>query len=211
MVEGLDDGVGEIVGALKATGQLDNTILILTSDNGPWYQGSPGQARGRKGQSFEGGTHVPFIIHWPKGIAGKRVIPAMAMGTDIMPSLFDWIGLPLPQDRMIDGSSLRSLLEGKSDKAHDFTYFYAGNLLAAISDGRFKYFAKQPYLYTTSNSRLVISSQQGPWLFDLSVDPDESYNVTMKYPEAAGRLKAALEARNDNMASNPRGWVSRVE
>ncbi|KGB54494.1 Sulfatase family protein [Sphingopyxis sp. LC81] len=211
VVEGLDDGVGKIVGALKASGQLDNSIVILTSDNGPWYQGSPGQARGRKGQSFAGGTHVPFIIHWPKGIPGKRAIPAMAMGTDILPSLFDWIGLPLPQDRMIDGASLRPLLDGKSDKAHDFTYFYAGKRLAAVSDGRFKYFAKQPYIYATSNSRLAIASQEGPWLFDLSVDPDESYNVAMKYPDAVRRLKAALEARNANMAGNPRGWVRRAE
>ena len=207
VVEGLDDGLGEIVGALEATGQLDNTIIILTSDNGPWYQGSAGHARGRKGQSFEGGTHVPFVIHWPAGLAGGRTIPAMAMGTDILPTLFDWIGLPLPQDRRIDGSSLRPLLTGKSDKAHDFTYFYAGNLLAAVSDGRFKYFPKQPYIYTPGNARLAFATQEGPWLFDLSVDPDESYNVEMKHPEAAARLKAAAEARNADMASNPRGWA----
>jgi arylsulfatase A-like enzyme len=209
VVEGLDDGVGEIVGALKASGQLDNTILILTSDNGPWYEGSPGHARGRKGESFAGGTHVPFVIHWPKGFAGNREIPAMAMGTDILPSLFDWIGLPLPKDRVIDGSSLRPLLEGKSDKVHDFSYFYAGKFLAAVSDGRFKYFPEQPYLWVTGNSRLAIPSRQGPWLFDLSVDPGESYNVAMKYPEAARRLKAALEVRNADMERNPRGWVSR--
>lgn len=208
VVEKLDDGVGEIVSALEATGQLDNTIIILTSDNGPWYQGNSGQSRGRKGQTFEGGMRVPFLIHWPAGFAGNRVIPAMAMGTDIMPTLFDWIGLPLPQDRVIDGSSLRPLLEGTAKKAHDFTYFYAGNLLSAVSDGRFKYFPRQPYLYAISNSRWAVPSQEGPWLFDLSVDPDESYDVTMKYPQDAVRLKAALDARNKAMTDNPRGWVN---
>ena len=206
VVEKLDDGVGDIVSALNANGQLENTIIILTSDNGPWYQGSAGQSRGRKGQTFEGGMRVPFLIHWPAGLAGKRIIPAMVMGTDIMPTLFDWIGLRLPQDRVIDGSSIRPLLEGKADTVHDFTYFYTGSFLSAISDGRFKYFPKQPYVYTISNSYWGIPSQEGPWLFDLTVDPNESYNVSMKYPQDAARLKAALEVRNRAMKENLRGW-----
>jgi arylsulfatase A-like enzyme len=206
VVETLDDGVGRIVGELKRTGQLDNTIIILTSDNGPWFEGSPGHARGRKGQTFEGGMHVPFVIHWPAGLRGGRTIDTMAMGTDVVPTLFDWIGLPLPRDRTIDGTSLRPLLEGKAPPVQRLTWFYAGKGLMAVSDGRFKYHPNQPYFYTTSNSNLPLPAPQGPWLFDLSVDPDESYNVAMKYPEVEARLKAALDSRNREMAANPRGW-----
>lgn len=211
VIEGLDDGVGHIVETLKQTGQYDNTIIILTSDNGPWYQGSSGQQRGRKGQTFEGGMRVPFLIHWPAGVAGNRTVSAMAMGTDIMPTLFDWLGLPLPKDRKIDGSSLRALLEGKSGSAHAITYFYASTELMAVSDGRFKYHAAQPYSYVISNSRIAVPSTQGPWLFDLSVDPDESYDVATKYPETAAKLEAALNAKNEETKANPRGWVSEAQ
>ncbi len=206
VVEGLDRGVGEIVAALKETGAFDNTIIILTSDNGPWFEGSPGAFRGRKGQTFEGGMHVPFLISWPKGLAGARNLPAMAMGTDIAPTLMDWLALPPPNDRTIDGGSLRPLLEGKAASAHPFTYYYAGNRLMAVSDGRFKYHDKQPLAYVVSNLRLNPATQKGPWLFDLSVDPDESYDIAMTRREDTARLKAALDARNREMAANLRGW-----
>ena len=206
IVEGLDDGVGRIVAALKANGQYDNTIIILTSDNGPWYEGSAGAMRGRKGQVYEGGMRVPFLIHWPKGLAGGRQLDAMAMGNDVVPTLLDWIGLQPPADRVIDGKSLRPMLEGRAAAVHDLLYFYSGNRLMAVSDGRFKYHDKGPYHYLVSGVGFSLPTQQGPWLFDLSVDADESYNVAMKHPEIATRLKAALDARNAEMKSNPRGW-----
>lgn len=206
IVEGLDDGVGRMVAALKASGQYDNSIIILTSDNGPWYEGSAGAMRGRKGQVYEGGVRVPFLIHWPQGLAGGRQIDAMAMGSDIVPTLLDWLGLPVPSDRAIDGLSLRPMLEARAQKTHDLLYFYSGRRLMAVSDGRFKYHAVAPYLYVISGAGFGLPSQQGPWLFDLSVDADESYNVAMKYPDAAARLKAALDAKNAEMQRNPRGW-----
>jgi len=207
VVESLDDGVGSIMAALKESRQLDNTIVILTSDNGPWYEGNPGNFRGRKGQTFEGGMHVPFLISWPTGLEGGRTIPAAAIGTDIAPTLYDWLGLPLPADRTFDGISLRPLLEGKATSANDLIYYYASTGLMAVSDGHFKYHKAQPIIHVVSNMRFTMATQEGPWLFDLSVDPQESYNVAMKYPAEAARLKAALEARDKEVAANPRGWV----
>ncbi len=206
VVEGLDRGVGEIVTALKQTGAFENTIIILTSDNGPWFEGSPGLNRGRKGQTFEGGMHVPFFIHWPKRLQGGRTIPAMAMGSDLTPTLIDWLALPKPTDRVIDGTSLRPLLEGKASAAAGIYYFYSGNRLMAVSDGRFKYHAQQPIAYVVSGLRLNPPRQKGPWLFDMSVDPDESYNVAMKYPDVAKRLKGALDRRVTEDQTNLRGW-----
>ena len=205
VVEGLDRGVGEIVAALKKTGQFENTIIILTSDNGPWYEGSPGPNRGRKGQTFGGGTHVPFFIHWPRGLTGGRTIPAMAASNDIFPTLLDWLGLPAPNDRIIDGQSIRPLLEGKA-VAPRFTYHYAGKRLMTVSDGRFTYHDQHPYIYPISGMNFMVATQRGPWLFDLSTDADESYNVSMRYQKDAGRLKAALDARVGEDKANPRGW-----
>ena len=207
VVESLDDGVGRVVAALKDTGQLENTIVILTSDNGPWYEGSPGNFRGRKGQTFEGGMHVPFLISWPSGLAGGRTINAATIGTGIAPTLYDWLGLPLPGDRQLDGVSMRPLLEGKAASANGLIYYYASTGLMAVSDGHFKYHKAQPIIYAVSNMRFTMATQEGPWLFDLSADPQESYDVAMKYPAEADRLKAALEARDKEVAANPRGWV----
>ena len=97
IVEGLDWGVGQIVAALKASGRFDNTIIIITSDNGPWYQGSAGHARGRKGVIFEGGMHEPFIAHWPAGLTGGQKLDGLAMATDLVPTIADWLALPLPK------------------------------------------------------------------------------------------------------------------
>ena len=80
VLEEIDDSVGAIVAALERTGNLDNTLIIITSDNGPWFLGDAGDQRGRKGNTFEGGMRVPFIAHWPAGIAPDRTEHAMAMG-----------------------------------------------------------------------------------------------------------------------------------
>lgn len=206
VVEALDDGIGRIVGELKKTGQYDNTIMIVTSDNGPWFEGSPGRYRGRKGETFEGGMHVPFLIHWPDGLAGGRSLDTMAMGTDILPTLFDWCGLPLPGDRTIDGASLAGVLQGTGPAPQRITYFYSSNDLLAVSDGHFKYHVRQPYLYHIGGTPFGLPIPQGPWLFDMTTDPDESYDVSMKYPKEAARLKAALEARQAEDKRNLRGW-----
>ncbi|WP_062516802.1 sulfatase family protein [Demequina gelatinilytica] len=206
VVEGLDDGIGEMVAELEATGQLDNTILIITSDNGPWYQGSTGGVRGRKGEVYEGGMRVPFLVHWPEGVEGGRTLDAMAMGTDILPTLLEWIGIEAPSDRVLDGSSMAGLLAGTSEQVGEFYYFYAGEQLLAVSDGRYKYYREQPYVDVSSGTADVSVTEQGPWLFDLSVDPDESYDVLARYPEVGAALAAELERRDAEMAENPRGW-----
>ncbi|WP_062317468.1 sulfatase family protein [Demequina maris] len=208
IVEGLDDGIGRIVDQLEATGQLDNTIILVTSDNGPWFQGDAGDHRGRKGLINEGGMLVPFMVHWPAGIEGGQVIDTMTMGTDIMPTLLDWLDIEAPADRMLDGSSMAPLLAGESDQVNDFYYYYAGEQLIAVSDGRYKYYAKHPYLYGTSDAGFSVAQQKGPWLFDLETDPSEAYDVSGKHPDVVAELKAELERRDAEMAENPRGWVS---
>ncbi|WP_082098754.1 sulfatase-like hydrolase/transferase [Demequina iriomotensis] len=208
IVEGLDDGIGRIVDELEATGQLDNTIIMITSDNGPWYQGDAGDHRGRKGLINEGGMLVPFMVHWPAGLEGGRTLDTMTMGTDILPTLLDWLDIDAPTDRVLDGTSMAPLLAGTSEQVGEHYYYYAGKKLIAVSDGRYKYYAKHPYLYGTSDLTFTVAQPKGPWLFDLEADPSESYDVSAKHPEIAERLKAELERRNAEMAENPRGWVS---
>ena len=86
-VEEIDWSVGEILKALRAQGIEQNTLILFTSDNGPWYEGSPGAFRGRKGQSYEGGFRVPFIAKWPGHIGPGTVSSEPAVNLDIFPTL----------------------------------------------------------------------------------------------------------------------------
>ncbi|WP_061961146.1 sulfatase family protein [Demequina flava] len=208
VVEALDDGIGRIVDELEAAGELDNTVIMLTSDNGPWHEGDPGDHRGRKGDIGEGGTRVPFVAHWPEGIEPGQESDAMAMGTDILPTLLDWLDLPEPDDRIIDGVSMAPLLAGEAEKVGDYYYFYSGKQLLAVSDGQYKYYPRQAYVQPLSGSSFGAPSKQGPWLFDLSIDQSESYNLTMQFPEIAEELEAELERRDAEMEENTRGWVT---
>lgn len=206
IVEGLDDGIGRIVDELEATGQLDDTIIIVTSDNGPWFQGDAGDHRGRKGSISEGGQLVPFLVHWPEGIEGGRTVDTMAMGTDLLPTVLEWLDIDAPTDRVLDGASMADAIDGTSDSVSDYYYYYSSSSLLAVSDGRFKYYAQQPYLYVVSGTSFASPFSKGPWLFDLEADPSESYDVIDRYPEVAEELAAELERRIAETDENPRGW-----
>ena len=203
VVQGLDDTVGRVVAALKKRGTLDNTLLIITSDNGPWWQGR-GIGRGRKGQSFEGGVHVPFIAHWPAQLRPRRS-QALAMGTDLLPTLLAELNLPAPEDRVLDGRNIAASLRGASSP-HDVVYYYGAGTLMAVRDAKYKYRDAKPVIYATDPVSIPLWPKKGPWLHDLKSDPDESYDISMRHPQVAARLKAALDARNQEVADNPRGW-----
>ncbi len=207
VVESLDWGVGQIVDQLKASGQYENTIFIITSDNGPWYQGSPGASRGRKGYTFEGGMHVPFIIHWPDGLQGGKTLEGMSMGTDLVPTLADWLKIPLPKDRIIDGKSIRSMLETGGDTPHDYLYYFASDQLMAVRDSRFKYMDKRKLQYGPEPSAFAFGVDQGPWLLDMQNDSNESYDSSAHNPKRVTELAKALNAKRDEMKSNLRGWI----
>ena len=114
-VEEIDWSVGEIVDCLRRDGIEDNTLLIFTSDNGPWFEGNTGSLRGRKGQSYEGGFRVPFIARWPGRIPQGRVSAEPIMNLDLFPTLLTLAGVGSPKDRIIDGRDISGLLIGKAD------------------------------------------------------------------------------------------------
>jgi uncharacterized sulfatase len=97
-VEEIDWSVGQLMETLEAKGLASNTLVVFTSDNGPWYQGSPGHLRGRKGQSYEGGHRVPFIVRWPGRIEAGTSSDEPAMNIDVFPTCLALAGLSLPRD-----------------------------------------------------------------------------------------------------------------
>jgi len=208
VVEDLDNSVGAIVDTLSKLDLAENTLLIITSDNGPWWQGSPGGARGRKADIFEGAMRVPFIARWPAKIAGRQVIDDMASGIDLFPTILDFIGIPLPTDRAVDGRSMKSLLLENGPSAQKQLYYYSGDELFAVRTKRFKYHIRRPLAHTVAwQLPFNVAMSQGPWLFDLKNDKDESYDVSAKYPKEFEDLAELLEQRNLEMLENPRGWV----
>jgi len=203
----LDWGVAQIVETLKAQGVYDNTLIIVTSDNGPWYQGNPGNSRGRKGDTFEGGMHVPFIAHWPDGFEGGRSLDGISMGIDLFPTVLDWLDLPLPEDRMIDGKSIRPMLEQGDESPHDYLYYFVDTSLLAVRDERFKYHDARTIVYSQAGQPVAGGPTKGPWLFDLQIDNNESYDVSMTRTEDAERLGEVVAAKQREMEENRRGWI----
>ncbi len=206
VLQELDDSVGAVVAALQHTGNLDNTLIVISSDNGPWFLGDAGNQRGRKGNTFEGGMRVPFIAHWPAGIQGGRTEHAMAMGIDLLPTVLDLLQLPPPPDRLLDGRSILPVLKQGGPSPHDYLYYYDGESLFAVRDARFKYRGPAGVLYGTDQIPVGISMPMKEWLFDLTQDPREAYDTSTHHLQDAARLRAAFAARNREMTENTRGW-----
>ncbi|MFK8049923.1 MAG: sulfatase [Halioglobus sp.] len=206
VIEEIDDGIGQILRSLEKNGKLENTLIIISSDNGPWYLGNAGDQRGRKGNTFEGGMRVPFIAHWPAAITPGRVEPAMAMGTDLVPTILDILQLPAPADRILDGRSILKVLTSSAPSPHDFIYYYDGEALFAARNQRFKYRGAAGVFYSTDQMPIGASVPQKEWLFDLENDPRESYDTSLRHPRQLKILRKAFEEKRREMEENPRGW-----
>jgi uncharacterized sulfatase len=235
-IEEVDWSVGEILKSLEKNGLAENTIIVFTSDNGPWYDGSPGGLRGRKGQSYEGGYRVPMIAWWPGRIPADSVSSEPAMNIDLFPTFLALAGLEGPSDRIIDGKNLWGLLTSEEGKTpHDALFFFHDNEIEGVRTGTWKYFryihhyawpipvdkpntfvgtnaANRIYTYPsrkTGEVRTVRALGTWPLLYNLEHDPGENYNVVKHHPEVAGKLHNTLVDFERRFYENPRGWITR--
>jgi len=218
-VEEIDSSVGEILALLRRKGIEGNTLVFFTSDNGPWYEGSAGNLRGRKGQSYEGGFRAPFIARWPGRIPACRVDDTPLINLDIFPTLLHLAGVGIPDDRIVDGKNIAGLLTGRDTRQpHEAIYFYHYDLLEGVRAGRWKYFEKtNRYVWPIALDTAPIADAMGrkqmgnrwPLLYDLQSDPGESYNVINTHPDIARRLRAMLLAWDREARLNPRGFLKR--
>jgi len=227
-----DWSVGEVLRALRESSIAEHTLVIVTSDNGPWYEGSTGGLRGRKGQSYEGGFRVPFIAAWPGRLPAGVVRSVPAMNIDLFPTLLAVAGLALPSDRVIDGVDLLPVLEGSAEAAAALAdrplYFFHEYDVEAVRAGRWKYIADTSH-YTwpvpidkndtfsgrSANSRDYYPPGGGdpvptlgtwPLLYDMERDRDEAYNTARRHPHVVQRLDAELSEWEQNFHAAPRGW-----
>lgn len=209
-IEEIDWSVGELMRVLDESGRLTDTLVVFTSDNGPWYNGSPGKLRGRKGQSYEGGFRIPMIAHWPEKISPSRVCHAAAMNIDWFPTCLALAGVELPNDRVIDGKDISGLLTGVEQQSpHEALYFYHNESLEAVRAGKWKYI---PIINTgvwpmpLDKVWKSAGSAQAPWLYDLDTDPQESYNLKDDHPEVIEQMQHLFQQWEETMKENPGGW-----
>ena len=204
----IDWSVGEILKALKQHGLDGNTLVIYTSDNGPWlsygnHAGSAGPLREGKGTSWEGGTRVPFIARWPGKIPAGKVQNQPAMTIDLLPTLATLAGVPLPP-RKIDGLDIWPLLASeKGARSPHPVYFtwYANNQLQAVRSGDWKLIL--PHNYRTLEGRPGgkdgIPAKYGgrdvtqPELYNVASDRSETKNLAAQNPAVVQRLLAFAE------------------
>lgn len=202
----IDWSVGQIMNALKDNGVLDNTMVIFTSDNGPWlnygsHAGLADPLREGKGTMFEGGCRVPTLMQWPGVIPAGSTCDQMVSTIDIFPTIAERIGAPLP-DRKIDGIDILPVLKdpkAKLDRKY-FFHYYGGGALHAVRDQRWKlHFQHQ---YRTLNGRQGGENgipvkydylQCEMALYDLDNDIGESINVLDDHPDVVARLKKAAD------------------
>jgi len=209
VVETIDWSMGQILEKLQELELDNNTLVIFTSDNGPWFEGSPGPFRDRKGSSWEGGLRVPFIARWPTVIAPGAVSQEAAMGIDVFPTLLELAGGTLPGDRDIDGKNILPLLSQNAVSPHDALYLFNDDRIAGVRSGQWKLVVESFYR-TALPSFDNPDSYYGPsgLLFDLERDPSETYSYTRENPEVVARLREYLEAGQQSLNATvlPQMW-----
>ncbi len=196
VVEELDWSVGQVLQELKADGLDSNTLVVFTSDNGPWFQGSPGRLRGRKGDTFEGGMREPFIARFPGRIPAGRTVKPLASTLDFLPTIAGLTNAALPANPL-DGVDIWPLLtgQGKASMRPPFLYFADWNLQCARV-GRWKLHLSRynTPAYTPMpkvgyyNLRLL-----NPELYDIESDPEEAEDVSSNHPDIVAYIRTRVE------------------
>lgn len=196
----VDWSVGEILKTLAKHGLEDDTLVIFTSDNGPWmnfgkHAGSAGPLREGKGTSWEGGVRVPCIMRWPGHIPAGSECNRMAATMDVLPTLAAIAGAPLPV-RKIDGVNILPLLEGNADAdPRDHLFYYYGKQLQAVRQGKWKLHFPHGYR-SYEGVEPGKNGLPGPYahgetgleLYDLERDVGERLDLAERYPDVVKRL-----------------------
>ena len=209
VVEEIDWSTGELLRTLKERGVLEDTIVIFTSDNGPFFEGSTGGLRGGKGNSWEGGYRVPFIVSWPRTIRPGRTMRSMTMNIDVLPTIAEALGVK-PAAEILDGRSLVSAFRGKDVSAHEFLYYFNNERVVALRTDRWK-FVTHAYYTSSLGSFEKFDGLPGfsaPYdlLFDANGQDGESYSHADRHPDVVASMRRELaraRAEFDPLRTHP--------
>jgi len=205
-IEEIDWSVGQMLDAIRRLGIAENTIVIFCSDNGPWLRvghhraGSAAPLRDGKFSTYEGGMRVPMIAWGPGHVPAGATCNEIAATIDVLPTFADFAGADVPDDRVIDGKSIRSLLTDANAKSPHEAYFYRNH---GVRVGKWKLLVK------ARSTRKNQPVGKLPQLFDLSADIGETTNLADEHPEIVKKLTAMIQAHAKSIQETrrPRGKV----
>jgi len=212
VVEEFDYETGRLLDTLDDLGLDENTLVIYTSDNGPWNQrkytdrkkghpegstfwGESGPLRNGKGSCYEGGYRLPCIVRWPGKVPAGRASDAIFATIDFLPTFATLCGFEIPHDRRMDGIDQSRLLLGRSETGREHFYFHD----AGVRRGKWKYLKADAFFhgYAIEDDRENVDE-----LYDLEADLGERTNLATKFPEKVAELRTLMQAieRNDRLA-----------
>lgn len=202
VVEEIDFYVGKLIDALRDNALDKNTLVVFTSDNGPWLimnqeGGSAGLLRDGKGSTWEGGMREPTIF-WAPGRIKPGIINDLGTTMDLFTTFSKMIGVPVPTDRAMDGLDLGpTLFEGKESPRKDM-FYYRGDWLYAVRLGDYKAHFKTQDPYSPE-----IEDHEKPLLFNLSIDPSEKYDISADHPEVIAQIRDIVKRHNQQLIKGP--------
>jgi arylsulfatase A-like enzyme len=202
VVEELDDSVGQILQVLRQEQLAGSTLVVFTSDNGPWLSqelnaGSAGLLREGKITTWEGGVRVPCLAWWPGTIAPGRVVQDLASELDLFATCIELAGGRLLVDRPYDSHSLVPLFRGTGSGSRNEVFYYYDDQVTALRQGPWKLHQKT----IESASGQTKSQIQSPTLlFNLATDPSERFNVALEHPDVVERLMKVIEAHRASVS-----------
>ena len=204
VVEEFDYETGRLLDTLDELGLRENTLVIYTSDNGPWNQkkyttrkkghpkgaifwGQAGPLRNGKGSPYEGGYRLPCIVRWPGKVPEGRTCDALFATIDFLPTFATLCGFQIPPDRRLDGIDQTALLFGRRDTGRDNFYFDR----AGVRQGKWKYLKAQPFFY---NYAIEDDRPHVEELYDLASDLGEQTNLANKFPQKVATLRTLMRS-----------------
>ena len=190
VVEEVDSELGRLRGQLERLNLQNDTYVIVTSDNGPWFEGSAGPLRDRKGGAgWDGGYRVPFVAWAPGCIPAGSRSNAITMNFDLLPTFAALAGKPLPKGLAIDGKDISAVWQKGAPSPHDALILFDNEKVAAIRTDRWKFVARSYY----RDYDLPLARIGANLLFDVHSDPSEDYNLATRHPDVVKDMRARFE------------------
>ncbi|CAG7616006.1 Arylsulfatase [Paenibacillus solanacearum] len=195
-IECIDYHIGRIMQTLQEHGLENDTLVMVSSDNGPWYEGSAGGLRGRKIDVYEGGVRMPFIAQWKGVIPPGTECGEVASLMDLLPTMVQLAGGRLDEAAGIDGKNIAPLLTGEGVSPHEALFYYYVDCLNAVRSGKWK-------LHVAMGGPQRRIRKEMPQLFDMELDPGECYNLADRHPDVVARLTGLIEQFDSTLQPVP--------
>ncbi len=212
VIQEIDWSVGQVLAKLEEKGILENTMIVFSSDNGPWlvmedHGGSAGSLREGKQYTFEGGVRVPTVVMWKGKIAPGQVYEDLATQMDWFPTFCKIVGAEIPQDREIDGKDLSAVLFENGERAGDTFLYYMLSDQRGYREGDWK--IKLPYAGYEGSRGMKAVAPHDTLLFNLKNDPGEKTNLAGGNPEKLAQMMRAMDIAVKQLGPLPTSKVIR--